>query len=189
MASASIARTRCRRTRPQIGCFQTIKWSLLLSNCRNVFSGGHRAVMFLDINVNQQLQPHVLCKIPTTTLARSSHVLSGPGRRHPWQPVHAAPLKRQLDQSGNGRPHPVTRPSQSIVKIEHHASRSEKCVILLRVSDFDLSNPWEGLRVASKIYHFTMRSVAFNRPTRPTHCKNRSATLPRVQSLDHANPL
>ena len=71
----------------------------------------------------------------------------------------------------------VTRPGQSIVKIEHHAShhasRSEKCVTLPRVFDFDLSNPWEGLRVAPKMCHFTTRSVAFSRSTRPIHCKNR----------------
>ena len=41
--------------------------------------------------------------------------------------------------------------------------------------DFDLSNPWEGLRVAPKMYHFTTRSVAFSPKTRPIHCKNRGA--------------
>ena len=57
----------------------------------------------------------------------------------------------------------------------HHASRLEKCATLPRVFDFDLSNPWEGLRIMPKMYHFTTRSVAFSRSTRPIHCKNRGA--------------
>ena len=69
----------------------------------------------------------------------------------------------------------VTRPGQSIVKIERHASRLEKCATLPRVFDFDLSNPWEGLRVTPQMCHFTTRSVAFNRSTRPIHCRNRGA--------------
>ena len=43
--------------------------------------------------------------------------------------------------------------------------------------------------------HFTTRSVAFNRSTRPIHCKNRGAErfdkcviLPRVFASDLANP-
>ena len=51
----------------------------------------------------------------------------------------------------------------------------EKCATLPRVFDFDLSNPWEGLRVAPKMCHFTKRSVAFNRSTKPIHCKNQGA--------------
>ena len=76
------------------------------------------------------------------------------------------------------------------------ASRLEKCATLPRVFTFDLANPWEGLRVTPKMCHFTTRSVAFSRSTRPIHCKYRGAerlekcaNLPRVQSLDHANPL
>ena len=56
-----------------------------------------------------------------------------------------------------------------------HASRFEKCATLPRVCDFDLSNPWEGLRVTPKMCRFTTRSVAFNRSTRPIQRKNRGA--------------
>ena len=51
----------------------------------------------------------------------------------------------------------------------------EKCATLPSVFDFDLSNPWEGLLVTPKMCHVTTRSVAFNRSTRPIHCKNRGA--------------
>ena len=86
----------------------------------------------------------------------------------PRQPV--AKIERAR-KSCNFTSRSVTRPGQSIVKIERHASRLEKCATLPRVFDIELSN-----RVARHAYsHFTTRSVAFNRSTRPIHCKNRGA--------------
>ena len=73
-------------------------------------------------------------------------------------------------------------------------SPSTTPITLFCVFTFDLANPWEGLRVTPKVCHFTTRSVAFSRSTRPIHRKKTSGhakvvILPRVQSLDQANPL
>ena len=72
------------------------------------------------------------------------------------------------------------------------AARFEKCATLPRVCDFDMANPWEGLRVTPAMCHLTTRSIArpgesivkIEAPSGSTKC----ASLPRVQSLDHANP-
>ena len=63
---------------------------------------------------------------------------------------------------GNCTSRSVARPRQSMVKIDasRQSNGGEKCVILLRIFDFDLANPWEGSRVTPKMCHFTTRSVA-----------------------------
>ena len=127
------------------------------------------------------------------------------------RPIHCKNRgAERLEKMCNFTSRSVPRPRQSIVKIERGASRSEKCATFLRVFTFDLANPWEGLRVTPKMCHFTSRSVArpgekcvilrrvqsrsVPRPGQsivkieaPNGWK-KCATLPRVQSLDHANP-
>ena len=102
--------------------------------------------------------------------------------------------------------------------LRRNPARTPKVATLPRVQSLDHANPWEGLRVTPKSCNFASRSVArprqsmrrvarhaeklqlylaFSRSTTPIHgkgCASRRrvrkkvAPLPRVRSLDHANP-
>ena len=112
-------------------------------------------------------------------------------------PIHRK--NERARKSCNFTSRSVTRPGQSIVKIERHASRHAsrfenvsfylafltltyripgkgcafplKCVILRRVQSRSVARPGQSI-------------VKIEAPSGSTKC----ATLPRVQSLDHANP-
>ena len=108
---------------------------------------------------------------------------------------HANPLQKTSEHAQVVILPRVQSPGQSIVKIEHHAShhasRFENVSFYLAFLTLTI----ESLeRVARKMCHFTTRSVAFNRSTRPIHCKNQGAE--RFDKMcnftsrsSHANPL